>query len=104
MFPTIGERSFVERSSMRQRLFVLGQPGTGRNQQADRILHGIDVVDQSVRFDELQHLDKVIESGPGREADPGRTRRDSGVADNTPRGDDVLPRVLLVEDRQHLDR
>ena len=67
------------------------------DQEADRVLHGIDGVDEVVRIDELQQLPVVVEGRPRREGHPRRTQRDAGRAHGAERGLDVGAGVSLVE-------
>src|SRR5262245_19486516 len=76
---------------------ALEQQRPGRNQQPDRILHGIDGVDEPVRFDEVQELAIILERGPRRERHPGGPEREAGLAREPDHGLDVRARVPLVE-------
>src|SRR5438445_278253 len=49
-----------------------------RHQEPDRVLDGIDVVDEPLVGDEVEYLPVVVERRPGRERHPGRAERHAG--------------------------
>src|SRR5262245_24188536 len=71
------------------------------HQKPDRILHGIDMVDEVLGLDESEHLAIIRERGPGRERHPGGTEGDPGRPDGVERGGDVGARVSLDQMGQH---
>ena len=101
MCPGPAQGGFIEPAAVGQRGGVLGQPRTRRDQQSDRELDRIDVIDQVVGFDEFEHLEVVVESGPRSEGDPGWSQGDPRLPAPLDCGGDIVGGVLLVEDLEH---
>ena len=75
----------------------LEQQRAGRDQEADRVLDGVDVVDEALGGDEVEHRAVVVERRPRRERDPRRPQDHARRAGDPERLEDVHARVALVE-------
>src|SRR5262249_4270903 len=72
-----------------------------RNQQPDRILHRVHMVNQAMLLNEVEHLQVVIQRCPRSERNPRRTEGDSRCMDDLQGFLDVRPRVMLLQDVEY---
>src|SRR5437764_9629455 len=93
MRPAVVERALRERPEVRREGPVLSQERARRHEEPDRVLYGIDGVDELMALDEVEKIPVVVERRPRRERHPGRARGDAGRADGTKGLDEVRARV-----------
>src|SRR3990172_329765 len=80
MRPAMHEGALVERAQVRRDRLPRQQGRAGRDQEPQRELDRVHLVDQPFPLDELEHLEVVLERRPRRERDPGRPEGDSRPA------------------------
>src|SRR5205823_5173227 len=99
--PAVAERGLIQRPQVRLHLGAIQEIRTRRDQQADRVLYRVDIVDQIVLLDERQHIEVIAERGPRGEGYPGRPRRDARGADDPDGLDDLRSGVVLLQDLEY---
>ena len=101
MPPPIGERGGIERAEPRPYRGTGEETRSGRNEQPNRILDWVNLIEQVFGLDEVEQLQIVLERGPRRERHERRAEGDPGAPNRVERTRHVGAAVTLLEVREH---
>jgi hypothetical protein len=97
MDPAIAECLLVEHAQVGFERRLLEEQRPGREQETQRVLDRIHVIDERPRFDEVEQVEIAAGGGPGGERDEGRPEREIRLPHELERRHHVGARMALGE-------
>src|SRR5205085_10936554 len=97
MSPVIAEVSLIERPQIVFDRRLIQKSRSGRNEQSDRVLHRVNVIDELLRANKLKEIYIIVNGSPWCERHPCWSERNANVAKDFQDSINVFSGMFLLQ-------